>query len=718
MNLQHYLFLFLRYSWLVILIVAAALAGMFAWITKQSPVYASRAVLQVEMSEAKVVDIEEVKEDRLNTADAINTVIQSLTSNTMMLAVAKATGLDKEFAMKNTVAAVTPQMESALAQEVRDRLSVQLRRATRLIDIVAEDTDPAKAQNLAGEVVKQFLILQSGDRSSVSKDANTFLVNEVAKHKEKLEDSERKVADYRKTHGVVSVDDKQNIVVERLNALNTQVTAANTQRATLESDLAALKDIKSTDIDGMLKLASVAALPDVAQLRAAVSSKEGDFAAVKERYLELHPKYKAALSELTELRNKLRTAVASAGDTLRQQYNTFAETEQKLKNMLAEQEQKALELDQITIPYKLLQGEAKANREIYETVLNRLKETDVTQGLTKNPYRVVEEPLINPIPVRPNKTKSLLTAALLALAGGAGLVLLIDRMDSSIRTVDEAERELELPVLAAVPEADLSKQPFGGTALTSDPGGSMAEAFRTLRASLSLLGEEDQRRLILVTSAIPSEGKTHTSINLAAAFATQGLRTLLIDADLRRPALSATLIERDVRKGTEFRGLTDVLSNLCTTAEAIRPTLVDNLSLLPSGRRAPNPAELLSQGSVPKLLQQFILDYDRVIVDSAPVNAVSDSLALAPQAHAVCLVLRFGKTPRRAIQRALTLLQKSGARMAGLVMNRMPTSRGAAYYYYYYGDPYIANSVYGQGKEDDDDKLVKKGKRSQQKASV
>ena len=699
MNLQHYLFLFLRYSWLIVLIMALALAGMWVWLGKQPPVYASRAVLQVEMEQAKVVNIEDVKENRVTGLDAVNTVIQTLSSNTVMLGVANAIGRSDDWAAKDPSGKITPAMESSLAQSIRGQLSISLRRGTRLIDIVAEDTDPENARLLAGEVVKQFLKLQNQDRTDVSKEANTFLVNQAKELKDKLEVSEQKLAKYRLDKNAVSVNDKQNIVVERLGALNSQVTAANTQRASIESDLAALKDIPPTDLERMLKLPSVAALPQVAQFRTAVNAKEGEFAAIKERYLELHPKYRATQSELNELRAKLETAVASAGDTLRQQYSTFTETEQRLKDMLAEQEAKALELDQVSIPYDALLRVAESDRKMYETILTRLKETDVTQGLTKTPYRLTEEPLINPVPVRPNKPKSLLTSALLALATGIGLVLLLDRLDSSIRTVDEAERVLGLPVLAAVPEADISKVPKGGTCMTDDPGSAQAESFRTLRASLSLLGPEEHRRLILVTSSIPSEGKTFTSMNLAASFATQGLRTLLIDADLRRPALSATLLERDIRKGEDFRGLTDILSNLCPVREAIRSTSIENLSLIPSGRRAPNPAELLSQAGMADLLKQLFLIFDRVVIDSAPINAVSDTLSIAPLADLVCLVLRFGKTPRRAILRALTLLKKSGSRMAGSVMNRMPASRGAAYYYYYYyGDPYVADSVYGAGK--------------------
>jgi len=695
MNLQHYFYLLLRYSWLIILLAAAALSGAWVWLGKQAPVYASRAVLQVEMEQTKVVKIEEVQDTRITGLDALNTVIQNLTSNTIMLAVARSTGLADEMAALEPTGKIPPEKEATLAEMVKKDLTVSLRRGTRLIDIVAEGSSPEKARLLADQVVKQFLISQNQDRSEVSQDAQTFLVNEAKKLKAKLEESERSLAKYRLDTNSVSVNDQQNTVVQRLQALNAQVTLANGQRASLESDLAALKLIKPGDVEGMLKLKSVAALPDVAQLRSLVSTGEAEFARIKERYLELHPKYGAALSGLNELKSKLKSAVASAGDTLRQQYQSFSETEQKLKDMLAEQEKKTLELDAISIPYKVLQREADTDRTLYETILARLKETDVTAGLTKTPYRFTEEPLLIPDPVRPNKIKTMALAGLLALAAGLALILLLDRLDASIRTVDEAESILQQPVLAAVPEGNLEKIPEGAVAMTHDSGSAQAEAFRTLRASLSLLGAEDQRRLILVTSAIPSEGKTFTSTNLSAAFATQGLNTIVIDADLRRPSLSATLLDREVRKSGEFRGLTDVLSGLCSIEEAIRPTTVPNLSLLPSGRRAPNPAELLAQINVGQLLESLLKKYDRVVVDSAPVNAVSDTLSLASMAHAVCLVLRFGKTPRRAILRALTLLEKTGARMAGIVMNRMPTSRGASYYYYYYGDPYVADSVYG-----------------------
>ncbi len=699
MNIQHYLFLLLRYSWLVILVMAGTLAYKYAQVSKQTPVYASRAVLEIEMEQDKVVQIQDVKDNRITGLDAVNTVIQSLTNNTLMLAVARAIGRADEWAQLNPSGKITPEQEGALAQSVRSQLSVSLRRGTRLLDILAEDGSPEKARALADQVIKQFLLLQSQDRTDSSRNANTFLVSEANKLRTKLEESEKKLAQYRIDSKEISVKEGQNLVVARLTSINGEVTAARSKRASIESDLAALKQIPPTDTEGMLRLNSVAALPEVAAFRSALASEESAFAAIKDRYLPLHPKYQAVTNSITDLRAKLKLAIAKAGEALNQQYKIFLQSEDNLKKMLAEQESEVFELDKTTIPYDVLKREAETDRGLYETILTRLKETDVTQGLTKSPYRINEEPIINPIPVRPDRNQVMVSAAIMGLVGGLGLVFLLDKLDSTMRTVDDAEATFGLPVLAAVPDSDLSKLPRFGTTVSDDSGSAPAEAFRTLRSSLSLLGSEDQRRLILVTSAIPSEGKTFTSTNLAAAFATQGLRTLLIDADLRRPALSASLVDRNIRKEDDFRGLTDVLSNLCKPEEAIRETRIANLFLLPSGRRAPNPAELLGQASMTQLMHTMADQYDRVIVDSAPVNAVGDTLCLAPQVHAVCLVVRFGKTQRRATLRALTVLQNVGARMAGLVMNRMPSRRGASYYYYYYGDPYTSDSVYGEGKK-------------------
>ena len=692
MNFQRYLFLFLRYSWLIIILLAAALGAMWKYLSMQAPVYASRGVIEVTSEQSDVFNkYTKTGELKVNSLDVLNTVVQSLTGNTFLLRVAKNVGLAGDVANSSAGGQVLPDQESSLAGKLRTQLNVSLRRGTRLIDIVAEESSPERARKLAAAVIEEFMAgLKENQKGSAQLAVDTLLPA-IEKQKAEVASLEEQLKKYRDAHPNFTFGNKENITVASLEQYNRDYTEAKAKRAAVADDLEALKNIKEGDQEALLKIPSVLSLPEVVLLTNTINAKETDFATLKQRYLELHPKYKSALAELTELRQRKASALGRAAETIRHEFEDLARKEAQLKTLLEDAKKENMELLNVIVPYNDLQKSVERAREYFNTLTNQLKEVNITEAVDKNPYRVNEEPLTNLLPVRPNKTKNMLIAGLASLLLGVGLVLLIDRLDSSIRTVDEAESEFGLPVLAAVPEASLKEIPQGGTVMTDAPDSPQAEAFRNLRASLALLGDESKRRIILVTSAIPSEGKTFTAMNLAAAMASQGLRTLIIDADLRRPALSAAFMEETERRGENYRGLSEVLSDQIDVVEAIRSSSVHGLSFIPSGRRPPNPSELLAQSELPGLLQRLLKDYDRIIIDSAPVNAVSDSLTLASHVHAVCLVLAFGKTPRRAFQRALNVITKTGARIAGIIMNRMPANRGASYYYYYYGDSYTDN---------------------------
>ncbi len=689
MNFQRYLFLFLRFSWLLVLLTVAALGVTWKWLTTQTPYYASRGVIEVVADQEQVLgNIKGATETRVNSLDVLNTVVQSLTGNTFLLKVSKNIGLAGAVADSSAGGQVLPDQESSLAGRLRNQLNVSLRRGTRLIDVVAEDTSPEKARKLAAAVIEEFMAGLKEGQKGANANAVASLIPEIEKQKIEVKNLEGKLADYRKAHPNFTFGNRENITMTRVEQLSKDYEEAKAKRIRVADDLDALKNIKEGDEEALSRIASVMSLPEVGPLINTVNAKETDFATLQQRYKELHPKFIAAETELNELKRKKALALSKAADAIRKDFEDLAKTETQLEQMLEDAKKNNRELMEIIVPYNEMQKQVEGAREYFTTLTNRLKDITITESVDKNPYRVNEDPLINLLPVRPNKTKAYLIAGLGSLLLGIGMVLLIDRLDSSIRTVDEAESEFGLPVLAAVPEGSLKDIPQGGTVMTDAPDSPQAEAFRNLRASLSLLGEESKRRIILVTSAIPAEGKTFTAMNLAASMASQGLRTLIIDADLRRPALSAAFIEEADRRSDNYRGLSDVLSGLVEVNEAIRSTSVHGLSLIPSGRRPPNPSELLAQYELSALLERLLKDFDRVLIDSAPVNAVSDSLTLATHAHAVCLVLAFGKTPRRAFQRALNVITKTGAKIAGIIMNRMPANRGAAYYYYYYGDSY------------------------------
>jgi capsular exopolysaccharide synthesis family protein len=284
---------------------------------------------------------------------------------------------------------------------------------------------------------------------------------------------------------------------------------------------------------------------------------------------------------------------------------------------------------------------------------------------------------------------------------GVLIVLALGFVDTSIKTVDEAESLLRLPVLCTVPQMREVKKAGSPLVVLEQARSAGAESFRTLRTSLSMLGRVEDRRVFLFTSSLPSEGKTFSSINYSASLAQLGLKTLLIDGDLRRPNVENTLMG----PGKETKGVTDYLTGHQTLPEVVQSTKLENLWFISGGTTAPNPAELLAKDGLGTLIQEALTKYDRVVVDSAPIHAVSDTLLMLKNVQTLVLVVAAARTSSRSVLRCIQLLQGAEAPLSGILLNRMPRRRGIGYYQYgsyydynYYGK-YSKKGVYGDDRK-------------------
>jgi Mrp family chromosome partitioning ATPase len=436
----------------------------------------------------------------------------------------------------------------------------------------------------------------------------------------------------------------------------------------------------------------------------------------------------AAKAALAEAKQKLREAVLAQPPILRNAIEQLKATQTNLHEALQDQKGVALNLNRTAIGYQELARQAETDRALYESVIRQIKETNLTKDVKTNAVSVIEHSPLPGAPVSPKPSKTIALGLLAGLAVGLAFVFGIDALDRSIKTVDQAETTLGLPVFAAVPdttdEGAVSRIKRRSRAFRASnyrvvvetPESPAAEAFRNLRAALSLLGPEAERKISLFTSAVPNEGKSFTSANYSLALAQQGYRVLLIDGDLRRPNVHKIFRfpETDIKNNSEENtppGVTDCLVGEADIASAAREIpagafqfVDENIALtgdiltaaggqlfvLAGGRRAPNPAEILAGPFFGQLVTQAAKLFDRVIIDSAPILAVSDTLLMTPHVQTLCIVVRAGKTPRAAVRRAITLLAKSGVRPAGLVLNRLRRSRGVGYYYYYASHGYGA----------------------------
>jgi succinoglycan biosynthesis transport protein ExoP len=685
-DFQRYIFLIRRRLWLLILITALGLIGTGVWLWREPRVYASRAVIQIEQEEAKVLGskVEDVQSSQLEMPDLMETFVESLTSNTVLIDVAQTLGLLKDPFLFPDVDKGKTYTDSMVADELRRHIHVVLRRETRLIDIVAEHTNPERARDIAFAVVQTYLKQTFEQQFKTLSQATQFLQDEAAKLKAKLENSERQLQAYKEQHNAVSLEGSQDIITAKLKDLNTRAIEAKNIRIRLESDIDELRKIPPTDTERMLQIGSVAAIQQVSETRAFVLKAEAELAALQKRYLPLHPKYIAAVTQIQRYKQALQDALRDAGKILETQYEGTKESEEKLNQLLKEQEQAELELSRLAIPYNTLQREVDSDRAMYDALNTRIRETSISQKVEKSPFRVIEEPLVTSKPVKPEIEKDLGFALGISVAVALALIILLDTFDDTLRSVDQAEEFLGLPALSVIPE-DSRKEGRLQTAFESkDPR--QAEAFRTLRASISLLGNEDSaRRVILITSAVPGEGKSFSSLSLAHAFAMNGYRTVLIEGDMRRPSFHTAFPELANR---ETAGLTDVLSGNRQTMDVVLETHQENLSILFAGSRAPNPAELLAAGVLTDVVGELKQLFDRIVIDTAPINAVSDTLTMISAAQYVCLIVRPAKTHKAAVRRAIHMIDKAHGVLAGFVLNRAKFRVGSGYYYYYYGNKY------------------------------
>jgi capsular exopolysaccharide synthesis family protein len=654
-------------------IVCMALATGYLCIATR--IYSSRAVIYVEQRDKKVVNIEAIDAEDLEAMEVMKTVEQSLGTDEIMIRVINANHLGSlaEFGGDDPA---NPPTEDQLIRALNKRVSIKVRRGTRLIDIVATDKDPKLAQVLAQSFVEQYLQLDNDQRVGISTMANSFLLKEAERLKGNLEDSERQLQTYREQHNALSLQDSENIVVDSLKDINTRLSQARADRIKLEADMSQVK-LSNNDPKALLAIPSIADATMVVDAQRLVNDQRGEIADLSRRYRSEHPKYIQAQSRLTQLEADLDKTIIRAGGEVQTAYQSAVENEQKLNEALQKQEQASSDLNKIAIPYNVLVHNLEADRELYQSILTRLKETDITKVLETVPVRIVENPRIGTKPVSPKITLILFISLFAGIGSGVAICLLLHSMDTSIRSVEEAEHTLNIPVIAAVPCLKKTRAAgiWKGMPMISEPFSVTAEAFRSLRTVLELK-DVTNRQVLLFTSAVPDEGKTFCSTNTAAALAQQGYRTLIIDTDLRNPSVAEALHTPD-----EAPGLVDYLTGNCSLEKSIQTTEVKGLSVITAGAGARNPSELLAGERLYRLFSDpAVMAFERIILDTPPINAVSDSLNLVKFATSTCIVLRTGKTPAGATQRAYSALVGARVLDAGLVLNRMHTMS-----YYTYG---------------------------------
>ncbi len=696
LDIQGILHLLLHRSWIILLLALIGGMAAEAYVRQLPVLYQSTTVIEVDTRERKPVNIDDKNDQNLQDPEVVETILENFRHRALMERVAKALDLAHDPKFLGPTPPPTATASDSIVATLLASSYVALQPRTRLVNVVFVHRDPATAQKIADALVEQFLQQNIDQKIRATESQNDVLRQKADELKAKLTRSEEALQEYKQKLQTVSVEEQRNLVELKLKALNADLSAANTERITLEADQQTVKNAGDS-VPQLFGITSIAQDPQVAAARQQVKTAEDELASLLQRY---HDKWPAVIEQRAQIENarrNLKEAVLSAPSRLTARYKAAVAKEQNVKYAVAEEEKAMLDLESKMIPYRALLRENESDRSLFETVLQQLKQNTLALGVQPASFHVVEP--ATPAKVVAGKRLLIvigagLAIALLSAAGFVGIFL----VNSSIRTVDDAESTLGLPVLAAVSTMRKPRAPGQVLSLVHDPGSPIAESFRTLRSAILLLGREEKGHVILFTSALAGEGKSFVAANTAVAFAQQDLKTILVEADLRKPALSKQIFAL----GDRLPGIADYMVG---KPAPIQSTSIKNLYVMPAGSRVPNPAELLSNSHFNEITEWLKHDFDRIVIDTAPLNVVSDTLNIVSCASIICLVVRSNLTPRKAVRRAIELLRRAKAQPDGIVLNGLPRSSGIGYHYYYSsGSKYGGDETYGSSYSHDDQK--------------
>ena len=580
------------------------------------------------------------------------------------------------------------QRESRAISALVARLQVVAGRNSRVVTVRFNSVDPQVAADVANTLTRLYVERDMQFRYMSSRGASEWLQQRIAEQRQQLAESERALQAYREKHGAAAIEDRQNIIVRGLENLHAAATAATLAR--IESE-ARYRDLQAVhhDPEAVERFPEVLRNQMVQEQKLTIASLRRERAELTDELGPRHPDMLSLESSIRDAEERLRSEVASVVDSLRIEYQVAESQEQQLLAELDAQTEEALALDRTGIEYSVMRREAESGRRLYESLLQRAAETGVAGELETSNIRIVDEAETPLRPVQPQRQLILLIGLLGGSVVAVGLVGFFEYLDDRIRTPEDIKDHLQIPFLGMVPYAAKTaknkEDPQGDrrhdVLISTGAPANFVESIRAVRTNLLFSSAEEGCRMVQVTSTAPAEGKSCVSANLAISLAQLGMRTLLIDADLRRPQQHhyfgqnaepglSNFIVNDVREGV------------------IRKTTSKGLVMIPAGTVPPNPVELLGSTQFKRLLESFRERFDWIVFDTPPVLPIADALVTAKTVGSVLFVVVADNTSRRVAGDAIQQLSQSGANVYGAVLNKANLRRHPYYYSRYYRRAY------------------------------
>ena len=703
-----------KYKWTIFSFFALITITTAVTTLLMRPIYIATALVEVQPDKGGMVKFQNIETETVDTLQFLETQSRILKSKAVAesvinkLDLAENPEINGEIRQRGFIAGIL-QIKNALAEmrktndtanlnsdliketnrleNFNNRLSVRALKNSYLFEISFESFDPQLSADISNTVVEEFIRLNVDRKINSSSGAKTFLQREIEKIQAKLETSEKNLTEFARENAIVDVEDKTNILNQRLSDLSTQITDVGAER--LAAEAMYNRSVSGLDTDSLAPVLS----------STLIQNYKTEYAVLQAEYFKLSRIFKPAYPQLVqikaqmdELDSLIQQETKRIVEGIKGNFEQLQQKEQRLINLLAKQKQEILDIKDRSIQYNILKREWETNKELYRGLLERTKEVGVAAGMELNNISNVDKARVPIEPSKPNMKFNLLIASSLGLFGGVALAFLLSFLDNTVRSSDQFEQITGVPVLGILPIAnhkygsksdDQNVNTDFHTELISilNKTDTLSEAFRSIRTSLMFSSPQGVPKTVLVTSTGPSEGKTTISCNIASVLSVNGSKVLIIDGDLRKPRI------HKVFQVPSSPGLTEALLN---GFDSVKPHKLDDeeVYILPSGVLPPNPAELLGSQQMSDLMAAAADEYDYVIVDCAPVLGLADSVVMTTKVDGMIFVAKAGEVNKDALRQTIKRLRMVRAPIIGGILNGVDvnsdeyTNYGQYYYQY------------------------------------
>jgi polysaccharide biosynthesis transport protein len=687
--LGSYLDILIKYRLLIFVVTALVVTVVGVYSYRLQPVYRATTRLEIDPETPLIQTMSDLmRGDVIDPEMFLSTQADVLQSDTIAKKTVDALQLAqrpefRQLTVQNPQLAANPvALETTLIEEFKRGLSVDRQKGTRVMQVHFDSTDPQLAALAANTVVDKYIDYTFTSKYDANRQTSAWMEQQLKDLRAKVQKSQEALVEYEAKNSIVNVADKQSVAEQKLADLTKDLTEAQNERVQKQS----LRGLVATDASRL-----IAESPLLESLRKSEADLRTQYADASQAYGPTFPKVKRLQAQLDEVRGLIAREQRRLVDSINNDYQASTSREQLLEDAVAKQKIELARFNELAIQDNLLKRDFETNQSLYDTVLQRMKDATMAAGLRGTNVRIIDRAVPPLSPDRPRKVRNIGVAFLGGIIVAFLFALVRETMDYSVRAAEDVEMLTGLPTLSVVPDARSLGRLFDSsgrkkiaagnisTALLRHPGSPLSESFRTLRTSLLSAFSIDAPHVLVVTSPSPNEGKTCTALNLALALACNNREVLLIDADFRRPGIARSLgIPNTCGLGNVLNGSAQVSDAVVTLPRLPR------LSVLPTGTQSHNPADSLSLPAMSRLLKALRFRYNSIVIDSPPVLALTDATILGGMADGVIMVAKSGHTTRNALARACQVINLSGGKLLGTVLNKVNARRGGYYDHYHY----------------------------------